>query len=182
MIYVHLATGFEEIEALTIVDVLRRCGCDIQLVSVTGNGSVEGAHGITVESDVLFEDADYENCNMIVLPGGMPGTVNLLAHKGLCDMIGRFAREERYLAAICAAPMVLGQLGVLKGKKATIYPGMESELKGAEALSDRVVRDGAVITSKGPGTAMEFALELGGILCGRDVAEETRQGLLYDAV
>ena len=122
MIYVHLATGFEEIEALTVTDILRRAGADVNTVSVTGEKTVEGAHGISVMADILFEEADYKNCEMLVLPGGMPGTLNLGKHQGLCRELGAAEEGGKWVCAICAAPMVLGNLGILEGKRATIYP------------------------------------------------------------
>ena len=119
-VYVHLATGFEELEALSPVDVLRRGGVDVKTVSVTGEKTVVGSHGIPVTADLLFSEADYENCEMIVLPGGLPGATNLGAHEGLCGKIREFFSAGKYTAAICAAPMVFGALGILEGKKATI--------------------------------------------------------------
>ena len=169
MVYVFLAEGFEEIEAIAPVDVLRRVGIDAKHVSVVkGEKVVTGAHGIKVTADLTFEEADFDNCRMLVLPGGLPGATNLLAHEGLCEKVKEFAAagEEgaKYVAAICAAPLVFGALGILEGKMATIYPGMEEELKGAIPMKNRVVVDGNIITSKGPGTALEFAVELAGIL------------------
>ena len=135
MIYVHLAKGFEEIEALTCVDLLRRAGLPVETVSCDPARTVTGSHGISVEADTLFVSADYDGAEMIVLPGGMPGTTNLRAHEKLCQKIREFAAaEDKKVAAICAAPMILGQLGLLEGKKATIYPGMEEELKGAKTV------------------------------------------------
>ena len=122
MIFIHLAEGFEEIEAITAADVLRRAGLDTRLVSVTGNRAVTGTHGIVLEADMLFEEADYSECNMIVLPGGLPGAYNLRDHQGLEKKIKEFASEGKGIAAICAAPLVLGAHGILEGKKATIYP------------------------------------------------------------
>ena len=170
MVYVHFAEGFEEIEAVAIVDVLRRGEIQTKSVSVTGGKAVCGSHGITVNADILFEEADYDDCEMLVLPGGMPGTTNLLAHTGLAGKITAFAEGKKYLAAVCAAPMVFGKLGVLKDRKATIYPGMEENLIGAKPQADRVVIDGNIITSKGPGTAIEFALALVGVLKGGEEA------------
>ncbi len=169
MVYVFLAEGFEEIEAITPVDVLRRAGIEALLVStVSGERTVTGAHGIKLTADICFEDANFDECNMIVLPGGLPGATNLGAHSGLCEKIKEFADAGeaggKYVAAICAAPMVLGRLGVLEGRMATIYPGMEDELGGAVHMKNRVVVDENIITSKGPGTAMEFAVELAGVL------------------
>lgn len=180
MVLIHLATGFEEIEALTAADLLRRAEKDVQLVSVTGEKTVAGAHGIKVEADLLFEEADYSCCEMIVLPGGMPGTKNLAAHSGLCDKINEFNGSGRPIAAICAAPMVLGGLGILVGRKATIYPGMEQYLKGASHAEGKVVTDGNLITSMGPGTAMDFGLVIVERLCGEDAAKELRKDLIFN--
>lgn len=178
MIFVHLAEGFEEVEAITAADIARRAGLDAKLVSVTGELKVRGAHGITVEADLLFEEADYESCDMLVLPGGLPGAYNLRDHKGLCRRIALFNEEGKGLAAICAAPLVLGSLGILTGKKATIYPGMEKELKGAEALDFPVVRDGNIITSQGPATAMKFALAIVKHFKGDEAGEALEKDLL----
>lgn len=212
MVYVFLAEGFEEVEALTVVDVLRRAGAEVQSVLVpicgesascggTGadkrggfgnaaDGSAEGdcaakavcgAHGICVNADIMFDEADFDACEMIVLPGGMPGTLNLAKHKGLAEQVRIFAEsgdKGKYLAAICAAPMIPGELGLLKGKMATIYPGMEEHLKEALLMKNRVVVDGNIITSKGPGTAMEFAVELAAILKGKETAEKLMEDLL----
>ena len=178
MVYVHLATGFEEIEALTIVDILRRADVDVKAVSITGEKLVLGSRDITVQADLLFEDADYDACEMIVLPGGMPGAANLGAHKGLTDHIKDFAMNGKKVAAICAAPMVLGACGVLEGHEATIYPGMEDHLKGAKPTGANVTVSGNIITGKGPALAMEFALTLVDILKGADVCKEVADGLL----
>ena len=180
MVYVHLATGFEEIEALTIVDLLRRANIEVQTVSITGEKRVVGTHGVPVEADILYEEADYENCQMIVLPGGLPGAEHLGNHEGLTSHIRCFAENGKYLAAICAAPRVFGAQGVLEGKKATIYPGMEELLKGARPQSDLVVEDGTVITSRGPATAMPFALKLVEILKGKEVSSQLEQDLLWN--
>jgi len=171
MVFVHFAEGFEEIEAVSVVDVLRRGGIETATVSVTGSKTVCGSHGIAVLADMLFEEADYGKCEMIVLPGGMPGTENLMTHEGLKAEIMSFAGEGKYLAAICAAPTVLGKLGVLKGKKATVFPGMEENLIGAEVSENRVVIDGNIITSRGAGTAVEFSLALVGLIKGKEEAE-----------
>ena len=178
MVAVFLADGFEEIEALTVADVLRRAGKDAQLVSVSGNLMVTGAHGITVKADCLFEDADYAACEMLVLPGGMPGTKHLGEHQGLCRLLREFANDRKYIAAICAAPMVLGSLGLLKGRYATIYPGMESHLAGAACEKHVVVWDGNLITSQGPGTAMIFALAIVDALCGQEMGDRIAEELI----
>ena len=177
-VYVHLATGFEELEALSPVDVLRRGGVDVKTVSVTGEKTVIGSHGIPVTADLLFSEADYESCEMIVLPGGLPGATNLGAHEGLCGKIREFFSAGKYTAAICAAPMVFGALGILEGKKATIYPGMEAELKGAVPTGELVVTDGTVVTGKGPGAALPFALKLLALLADQETADAVGSGML----
>lgn len=159
-IAVHLAEGFEETEAISIIDILRRATIEVLVVSVTGKLEVVGAHHIKVLSDILFEDVDYNDLYMIVLPGGMPGAANLDAHVGLKNQIKQFNRQNRLLAAICAGPMVLGNLGVLKGKQAVSYPGFEKYLKDAEVLTIPVVESGNVITGRGIGNVLEFALKI----------------------
>ncbi len=178
MIFVHLAEGFEEIEAVATADILRRGGLDVSLVSVTGELCVKGAHGIVVEADSLLEDMDYDVCDMIALPGGIPGAYNLRDNRELCRKIAVFNEEGKGLAAICAAPLVFGALGILTGKKATIYPGMEEELKGAEALDFPVVRDGNVITAQGPAAAMKFAVAIVKYFKGEEAGEALEKDLL----
>lgn len=180
MIYVHLAEGFEEIEAVTVVDVLRRTNLKVKTVSVTGEKIVKGAHDIRLEADLHFDDADYDSCEMIVLPGGMPGTNNLADHKGLIEKIKEFAAKKKWLAAICAAPMIFGNLSLLEGKNATIYPGMEAHILGGNVSTDSVVVDDHFITSKGPATAMDFAIKIVEVLKGNDDADQVRKALLYD--
>jgi len=159
-IAVHLADGFEEVEAVSIIDVLRRAGIEVLVVSVTGRKDVVGAHQLQIAADVLFEQVDYSDVYMIVLPGGMPGAANLDAHIGLKARISEFNAQHKFLAAICAAPFVFGNLGVLEGKQAVCYPGYESDLKGAEVLTIPVVQSGNVITGRGVGAALEFALKI----------------------
>jgi protein deglycase len=159
-IAVHLADGFEEIEAISIIDVLRRADIEVIVVSVTGKLEIAGAHGIKVLADTLFEDVNYNDLFMIVLPGGMPGASNLNAHQGLTAQIRRFHMENKPLAAICAAPLVFGNLGILDGKQAVCYPGFECYLKGAEVLNVSVVESENIITGRGPGAAIQFALKI----------------------
>ncbi len=177
-VFVHLADNFEEIEALAVVDILRRGGVDVSLVSVTGHKQIVGAHGIKVTADILFEDADYDTCEMIVLPGGS-GFVTLRAHDGLGEKIQAFAAAGKWVSAICASPAVLAARGVLDGKKATIYAGMEDLLTGAIYSPERVVIDGNIITSKGPCTALDFGYTLLGLLKGQEKAEEIKAEMLY---
>lgn len=179
MIYVHLAEGFEEVEALTAVDVLRRASIDVKTVSVTVAKTVTGTHGVPVTADLLYEEAQYEECDMIVLPGGLPGADNLQAHEGLCAHIKCFAENGKMLAAICAAPMVFGHCGVIDGRRATIYPGMEDRLTGAEATGERVTTDGNIITGQGPAVAMEFALAIAAKIKGKAAADEIAEDMLY---
>lgn len=178
MVYVHLADGFEEIEALTVVDVLRRADIAVKTVSMTDSKTVRGAHDIAVTADLLFPEADYGKAEMIVLPGGMPGTTNLAGHEGLAKQLVSFAQNGKWLAAICAAPSVLGRLSLLKGKCATSYPGYENQLIDADYTEERVVRDGTVITSRGPGTAIDFSLELVKVLKNEQTAAALRNAMI----
>lgn len=178
MIYVHFAEGTEEIEFVTIIDLLRRSSLDAVSVSITGKTKVTGAHGIVIETDTTFEEANYDDCDMIVLPGGMPGTLHMAEHSGFTDMIKSFNEKGRSLAAICAAPMVFAGCGILSGKKAVIYPGMEEYLGDAEVSDKRVQTDGNIITSQGPGTAMEFALEIIRTVKGSAASDEIKKELL----
>lgn len=179
MIYVHLADGFEEIEAVTVADVLRRAKLTVQTVSLTGDKTVRGAHDISVAADLLFQEADYETCEMIVLPGGMPGTTNLIKHEGLAKQLKAFAESGKWLAAICAAPSVLGTLSLVNGKRVTSYPGFEKYMTGADYSEERVVRDGKLITSRGPGTAIEFSLELVKALKDEQTAAAIRNAMIW---
>ena len=180
-IYVFLAEGFEEIEALTPVDVLRRAGLSVKTVSVMDKYIVTGAHGVPVLADVMFDEVFAEDVEMILLPGGLPGATNLDAHEGLAGMILNFAKAEKPLAAICAAPLVFGNRGLLEGKKATCYPGFETYLKGAQYTAALVEKDGNFITGKGPGAAMEFAFAIVEKYCGIDKVNELKQGMMIQA-
>ncbi len=177
---VFFADGCEEIEALTVVDVLRRAGVHVDMVSVTGKKGIAGAHQIRMETDIVFEEMDFADTDMLVIPGGMPGTLHLREHEGLCELLRTYDKENKYVAAICAAPSVLGGLGILKGKKACCYPSFEEKLIGADVKMDPVVHDGHVITSRGMGTAIPFALKLTEVLCGNEKAEEVCQSILFD--
>ena len=178
MVYVFLADGFEEIEALSPVDLLRRAGVAVTTLGVGGKREIKGAHGITVLADAPDTDFADEAPTMVVLPGGMPGAANLDASPVVAKALANAAAAGGFLAAICAAPMVLGHKGYLAGKKATCYPGFEGELKGAETHRAPVVRDGNVITGAGMGVAAEFALELVAALCGKDKAALLEKGIL----
>lgn len=160
MIYAFLANGFEEIEALTVIDVLRRAEKQVVTVGI-GDNIIRGAHGITVVTDTedKFIELD-ETLEMIFLPGGMPGTLNLEKSPVVQKCIDHCIANDLYIAAICAAPSILGHRGLLEGKKACCYKGFEQELKGAEVTTDPVIVDGKIVTSRGAGTAMDLALKL----------------------
>ena len=179
-IAVFFANGYEEIEALTIVDLTRRAGIETWMVSITDEKAVTGSHGISVSMDKTLKEVDFEQVDMMVLPGGMPGAANLARHSGLCSLIQAQSLADRWLAAICAAPMVLGRLGLLEGKKATCYPGFEGELTGAEYTAAPVEVEDLIITGKGPAAVFPFAYALVEVLVGKDVADEVKKGMLYN--
>ncbi|GHV71408.1 thiazole biosynthesis protein ThiJ [Bacteroidia bacterium] len=176
--FIFLAEGFEEIEAVATTDVIRRGEVAITIVSITGQLQVTGAHGIPVTADALFENIDFSSGDLLVLPGGMPGASNLNAHPGLKNLLKQYNQEGKKIAAICAAPLVLGGLDLLQGKKATAYPGYESTLKGAIYQDKPVVKDGNIITGKGPGFTLEFGLALVEELQGKEKADNVAAGLL----
>lgn len=178
-VFIFLADGFEEIEGLTVVDLLRRAKITITMVSITGDLYVTGSHMITTKADVLFEQVDFSSADMLVLPGGMPGTKHLSEHEGLDRLLKRFKEEGKKLAAICAAPSVLGQKGLLVGKKATSFPGFEDSLTGAEVKKDAVVTDGNIVTSRGLGTAIDFALAIIRNLVSEDEAARIAESIQY---
>ena len=179
-IAVHLAEGFEEIEAISIIDVLRRANLKVTVVSVTGDLVVTGAHQIQVTADKLFEDVDYSEIEMLVLPGGMPGSANLKAHSGLREQILNFNDNGKPLGAICAAPMVFGNLGLLNNKKATCYPGFEEELHGAVITGNDVEQAGNIITGKGAGVAIKFALKIVENIKGQKAAGELARKMVVE--
>ncbi len=179
-IYIHLAEGFEEIEAITPVDVLRRAGFEVTIVSVTGNKEVTGSHGIKVIADVLFEEVNYSKADLVILPGGMPGSKNLDNHDGLKSMIRQFNHHGKPIAAICAAPMVLGHLGIVKGKKVTCYPGTEIHLEGSRITGKPVEIDGNITTGKGPGAAMPFALSIVEQISGSEASQNLAKQMMVE--
>lgn len=179
-IAVFFGEGFEEIEALTVVDMCRRAGIEVQMVSITGKDVVTGAHAIPVGMDVQFEEVDFASLDMLVLPGGMPGTRNLEAHAGLMEQVDAFYAAGKYLAAICAAPSIFGHRGILKGRNACCFPGFEKDLEGANVTTNRVTCDEHIITSRGMGTAMDFALTIVALFCGDEVATQKSKSILYE--
>lgn len=178
---VFMADGCEEIEALTVVDIARRAGVETAMISISGNKKVTGSHKITFETDIPAEFMDFEQLDGIVLPGGMPGTVNLGKNSYVQSVIADFMTKGKLVTAICAAPSVLGEAGLLEGRKATSYPGFEEQLHGAAYTTEPVVRDGNVITSRGMGTAIPFALAIVEYLLGSDKAAEIADGILYSS-
>lgn len=181
-IAVFLAEGFEEIEALTVVDLCRRVNLDIVMISIKEELTVTGSHGICVQADNYFEEVVFEELDMIVLPGGMPGTVHLEAHNGLMEKVEEFYREGRYVAAICAAPSILGHRGILAGREACCYPGWEKHLKDAIYSKGKIAISEHVITSKGMGTAMDFGLAIIATLCGAESAKQLAAAVVYENV
>lgn len=178
---IFMADGCEEIEGLTVVDVVRRAGLDITMISITGKKEVQGSHNITFLADALASEVDYEALDGIVLPGGMPGTLNLGANETVNQVIKKFAAEGKMVSAICAAPGVLGAAGILKDRRATCHPGFEEKLTGAMTLEEEVVRDGNIVTSRGMGTAIAFALEIVRYFADDAAAEQVKKGLVYRA-
>lgn len=178
-VYVFLADGFEEIEGLTVVDLLRRAGIDTKMISVMEILKVTGSHNIEITADSLFADNDYEDAEMLVLPGGMPGTLNLQKHQGLTELLRKHYAAGKKVAAICAAPSVLGGLGFLEGKRAVCYPGFEEKLTGADVGTEKVAVDGNVTTSRGMGTAIEFGLSLIAQMTDEETADRMRKGIIY---
>lgn len=180
MVYVILATGFEEIEALCAVDVLRRAGAEVATVGLS-DADVRGAHGITVVCDTVLDEVADNVPDMLVLPGGMPGVTNLDACPAIGDLTEATLVGGGYVGAICAAPMVLGRRGYLRGRRAMCFPGFEKYLDGAKIVHGDVVRDGQIVTSRSMGTALPFALELVACLFGRERSIEVGASIAADA-
>jgi 4-methyl-5(b-hydroxyethyl)-thiazole monophosphate biosynthesis len=179
MIYVFLADGFEETEAIAPIDLLRRAGKTVVTVGVTGK-TVTSSHGISVSADITQDAIQLDDAlEMIVLPGGMPGTLNEEASEAVQAAITYCAENDRYLAAICAAPSILGHRGLLQGRRAVCYPGFENALEGATVGTDGVVTDGKYITARGAGVALDFGLALIAALCGEETSQKIRQAIVY---
>ena len=178
-IAVFFANGYEEIEALTVVDLTRRAGIETWMVSITDEKAVTGSHSITVSMDKTLAEVDFEQVDMIVLPGGMPGTLNLEACEPLMEKIKEFDKAGKYISAICAAPTVFGHLGLLNGKKACCYPGMEDGLVGAEVTYESTAMADHILTSRGMGTAIDFGLQIIARFQGQDAAEDMAKKIVY---
>ncbi|MCD8237729.1 MAG: DJ-1/PfpI family protein [Clostridiales bacterium] len=177
-VYIFLGDGFETVEALMSVDVLRRGGVDVETVSIMNDIKVLSSHNVEVKADIMLKDAELDSCEMMILPGGLGGTNNIKANDKLISALKAQAEKGKYVCAICAAPSALGINGILKGKKATVYPGFEAEMKGAEVTGENVTVDGNIITGKGPGMALEFALTLLNTLKGEKVCADVKAGML----
>lgn len=174
MVYLFLADGFEEVEAITSIDYIRRCNIEVCSVGINGK-QIKGSHGLVVEADIEISEYNPSQVNdMIILPGGLDGTENLKSNSKIIQAL-KNACVNSSVAAICAAPSILGELGLLKGKKACCYPGFEKYLKGAKISFEPVVADGNIITSRGPGTAQQFAFEIIQYLAGREKSDEIAQ-------
>ncbi|MEQ8766842.1 MAG: DJ-1/PfpI family protein [Planctomycetota bacterium] len=176
-VLVPLAPGFEEIEAVTIIDVLRRGGADVTVAGTQG-AMVEGSHGIVLTADALLSDVREDSFDLVVLPGGMPGAANLRDDVAVLAMLRTTAAAGRWVAAICAAPIALSAAGLLSERSATSYPTFEDQVAAREYREDRVVVDGNVVTSRGPGTALEFSLELVRLLIGEPECEKLTEAML----
>lgn len=178
---IMVANGYEEIEMLTVVDILRRAGVTCDIISVTGDQTLVSSHQVSVQADVLYEEADFGSYDALAIPGGMPGTLNLGAHAGVCEQLKNACAQGKLIAAICAAPTVFGKLGLLEGKKAICFPGMEDQLTGATVTYEPVVRDGNIITSRGMGTAIDFGLAILGYFEGADAVDTLAKKIVYRA-
>ena len=177
-VYVFLADGFEDIEGLTVVDLMRRADIDIKTVSIKKSKEITTSHGITMLTDLTFAETDFTDADMLVLPGGMPGTKHLGECKPLVSLLQRQAAANKNIAAICAAPMVYGKRGLLKGKKATCYPGFDKFLEGAEYTGNMVEVVDNFILGKGPGAAPAFGFTILEKFAGAEKALEVKKGML----
>ncbi|MEG1580480.1 MAG: DJ-1/PfpI family protein [Bacteroidaceae bacterium] len=179
IIHLFLATGFEETEAIQIVDIIRRAGLEIHTVSITDSKQVLSSHDILITADELIAEANLEESQLFILPGGMPGATNLSKCDALRSAIITHFNTGKLISAICAAPLVYGLMGLLEGKRATCYPGFEEYLKGAQCTGSLVEIDGNIITGKGPAAAMPFAFALVERLAGKELTDSVKAGMLY---
>lgn len=178
MVYIFLADGFEEIEAIVPRDILKRGGVEVKTVGVTG-GIVESAYALQIKPDTTIENVNVDDIEGIILPGGMPGTTNLKNSERVLDIIKHCFENKLLVGAICAAPSILGEMGVLEGKTACCYPGFEKYLKGANVSNESVTIDQNIITAKGPGTAMNFGFALLSYIKGKGVSDNAKSGMIY---
>ena len=180
MIYAFLADGFEDVEALGVIDVCRRAALEVKTVSIMPTEVVESAHGVKIIADSLFDDNEYSDASMLFLPGGMPGASNLDAHEGLRKVILAHNEAGKPLAAICAAPLVYGRLGLAKGKNMTCYPGFEKFLTGAKYTASLIEIDKNMFTGKGPAAALALGYAIVEYFCGKETANDLRAGMMYN--
>lgn len=175
---IFLATGFEEIEALAVVDLLRRAQVQIDMVSITGEKKVIGSHRITVETETVLNRVNFDAYDMLILPGGMPGTLNLEACEEFMTQVEAFYEQKKWLAAICAAPSILGHKNMLQGRVACCYPGFEKDLLGANVSYEAVCVDGKIVTARGMGCAVDFGLKIVEILLGEEASRDLAQKII----
>ncbi len=173
-------TGYEEVEALAAIDIMRRAGIEVDMVSITGEKYVTSSHKVTIEMDCRLEDVDFDKVSMIVLPGGMPGTTNLEACAPLMEQVEKFYEQEKWLAAICAAPSIFGHRGMLKGRNACCYPSFESHLEGAEVTKNPCEVSDHIITARGMGCAVDFGLAIVEQLKGKEAADKVAESIVYN--
>ena len=179
MIYMFLANGMEEIEALCPLDIMRRAGLSVTTVGIGGR-EITGAHGITVKADIADSELTDTSAELIFLPGGMPGTLNLAASDTVKSAIETALKNDSYIAALCAAPSILGDMGILRGKEAICYPGFEERLTEAKISDKRVVLDGKILTAAGMGVALDMGLLIVEIFCGKEAAIGLRRDVIAD--
>lgn len=173
-------TGYEEVEALAVIDILRRAGVDVSMVSITGEKKVTSSHKVTVEMDCLLEEVDFDQTKMILLPGGMPGTINLEDCEPLMKQLDSFYEQKKAIGAICAAPSILGHRGMLKGRNACCYPSFESHLEGAAVSQNPCEISDFIITARGMGCAVDFGLAVLGFLRGQEAADKIAEAIVYN--
>ena len=178
MVYIFLADGFEEIEALAPLDIMRRANIDVLTVGVTGE-YVKGSHNITVKADILPEKVDYSILDCVILPGGLPGTTNLEKDERVQNAIDYASENNKLICAICAAPSILGHKGLLNGKEATCYPGFEDSFEGGKYVKQSVVKCDNLITSDGMGSAYKFGFEITAELTSKETAEKIKEQIQY---
>ena len=179
-VYVFLANGFEDVEALIPIDVLRRGNVEVITVSTTDTDIVESAHGVGIRADVMFDDCDFADADLLMLPGGMPGASNLFSHEGVCKALLSQQEQGKKIAAICASPaVVLAQLGILDGKKATCYPGFEQMLTTADYTGELVTVDGNITTGEGPAAAFPYAYTILADLVDEQTASQIAEGMRF---
>ncbi|MDE7247484.1 MAG: DJ-1/PfpI family protein [Lachnospiraceae bacterium] len=176
---IFFGTGYEEIEALTVVDILRRAGEEIEMVSITEERTVTSSHGVAVTMDKILSEVNFDETDVLVLPGGMPGTKNLEACEALMEQVDAFVKADKLVAAVCAAPSILGHRGHLKGKNACSFPNFEDHLEGAQVCQEPAVRDGNIITGRGMGAAIPFALTILEALQSKEIADQMAKTIVF---